>query len=78
MLRLRDWFEDGSVLVLDVPLACCAIETQSAAHGVPVIEDVGATIVVTPSGTITHVADDASTPTDIALSAAGTRPRRRR
>ncbi|MDO5737419.1 MAG: proton-conducting membrane transporter [Propionibacteriaceae bacterium] len=56
MLRLRDWFGDGSVLVLDVPLACCAIETQAAAEGLPFVDHIpeDGTLVVTLSGTITH------------------------
>ncbi len=28
MVSLRDWFGDGSVLVLGVPLDCSAMETQ--------------------------------------------------
>ena len=53
--RLRDWFGDGSVVVLDIPLACCALESQAAAVG-PVVGDLGAdaTLVVTLSGTITE------------------------
>ena len=33
MLSARDWFDDGSVFVVDVPLACCALETEAAAQG---------------------------------------------
>lgn len=55
MQRIRDWFEDGSVLVLDIPLACCAIETQAAASGPDVSEiPADARVVVTLSGTLTH------------------------
>ncbi|NHB84135.1 hypothetical protein G7085_04445 [Tessaracoccus sp. HDW20] len=31
MVAARDWFGDGSLFVVDVPLACCALETQAAA-----------------------------------------------
>lgn len=56
MMRLRDWFGDGSVLVLDVPLACCAIETQAAAQGRRWAEGIppDGKLVVTLSGTLTH------------------------
>ena len=57
MVRARDWFGDGSVFVVDVPLACCALETEAAAQGrgesdardIPA----GARVVVTLSGTLT-------------------------
>ncbi|MCC2592163.1 proton-conducting membrane transporter [Tessaracoccus sp. OS52] len=55
MLAVKDWFGDSSVYVLDVPLACCAIESQSAAGLVPEVEvPPGAKLVVALSGTITH------------------------
>lgn len=56
MVRLRDWFGDGSVLVLDVPLACCAIESQAAAAGLPIVDGIpdDGKLVVALSGTITH------------------------
>lgn len=58
MLQAVDWFDDASVFVIDVALACCALESQSAAGGrrhVPVDEvPPGARTVVTLSGTITH------------------------
>ena len=38
MATLRDWFGDGSVLILDVPLACCALESQAAAAGLPCVD----------------------------------------
>ena len=59
MRTVTDWFGDSSVFVLDVPLACCAIETQAAARDTPGdavapgLPD-GATLVVALSGTITH------------------------
>lgn len=58
MLAARDWFEDGSVYVVDVPLACCALETQAAAGARPEIDaaavPAGSSVVVTLSGTITE------------------------
>ena len=56
MVRLRDWFGDGSVPILDVPLACCAMETQQAASGLIFGEDIPehGTSVVALSGIITH------------------------
>lgn len=53
-LQARDWFDDGSVFVIDVPLACCALETQAATRG-RLVADVpkGAKVVATLSGTLT-------------------------
>ena len=57
MLSARDWFDDGSVFVVDVPLACCALETEAAAQGRGVVDPAGipedARVVVTLSGTLT-------------------------
>ncbi len=57
MVAARDWFGDGSVFVIDVPLACCALETQTAAgeRGCLPIAEIppSARVVVTLSGTIT-------------------------
>lgn len=53
-----DWFGDGSVAVLDLALACCAIETQAAAPPqVRLLAEPprGATTVITVSGTLTNV-----------------------
>lgn len=58
MLQARDWFGDASVFVVDVPLACCALETQAAAGSRPGVDTAsipeGAQVVVTLSGTITE------------------------
>lgn len=58
MLQARDWYDDGSLFVVDLPLACCALETQSAAQGRPTIDAAiipeGAPVVLTLSGTITR------------------------
>ncbi|MHA6525681.1 NADH-quinone oxidoreductase subunit B [Tessaracoccus sp. G1721] len=57
MLPARDWFDDASVFVVDVPLACCALETQAAAGARPMVDAAaippGARLIVTLSGTIT-------------------------
>lgn len=57
MLTARDWFGDGSVFVVDVPLACCALETQAAGEGRGEVDVAavppGAALIVTLSGTIT-------------------------
>ncbi len=57
MLTARDWFDDGTVFVVDVPLACCALETQAAARGRAEVDlaavPAGAAVVVTLSGTLT-------------------------
>lgn len=57
MISARDWFGDASVFVVDVPLACCALESQAAAGeraevGCDQIPE-GARVVVTLSGTVT-------------------------
>ena len=58
MLSARDWFGDGSVFVVDVPLACCALETQAAAGGRTAVDiadlPADADLVVTLSGTLTQ------------------------
>lgn len=57
MISARDWFGDASVFVVDVPLACCALESQAAAGERPEVDSdqipEGARVVVTLSGTIT-------------------------
>lgn len=57
-MRARDWYADGSVYVIDVPLACCALETQAAAGERPALDVAeipdGAKVVVTLSGTLTN------------------------
>lgn len=56
-MQARDWYGDGSLYVVDLPLACCALETQAAAGGRPGVEPAdipdGAKVVVTLSGTLT-------------------------
>lgn len=55
MLCFRDWFGDASLYVLDVPLACCALESQTAAEGRPVAQPpADAKLAVVLSGTLTR------------------------
>ncbi|MFV0429997.1 MAG: NADH-quinone oxidoreductase subunit B [Arachnia sp.] len=49
-----DWFGDGSLYVVDIPLACCALESQAATAGSLVQVPPRARVAVTLSGTITH------------------------
>ncbi len=56
-MRGWDWYGDQSVVVVDVPLACCALEVEAAipASAVSVAWDAPARQrVVTVSGTITN------------------------
>ncbi len=57
MLQAVDWFDDGSVFVVDLALACCALESQAAIgsrQGVPVADvPPDARVVLTVSGTLT-------------------------
>lgn len=59
MLQAVDWCGDGSVYVVDLALACCALESQAALDArprVPLAElPESARVVVTASGTLTHV-----------------------
>lgn len=57
MFTPRDWFADGRVFVYDLPLACCALESQAAIQNPALVQPPeGARLVVTLSGTITHAA----------------------
>lgn len=56
-MRYLDWFGDGSLVLLDLALACCAIETdiaRPAEH--QFLDEVpsGAKVVITVSGTLTN------------------------
>ncbi len=56
-MRGWDWYGDTSVVVVDVPLACCALEVEAAVPttALPVAWDApAARRVVTVSGTITN------------------------
>lgn len=58
MVQAVDWCGDGSVYVVDLALACCALESQAALaqrRRVPAAELPGdARVIVTASGTLTH------------------------
>jgi NADH-quinone oxidoreductase subunit B len=57
-MRWLDWYGDGSVYVVNVALACCALEFEAAAQGVPEVampDSVGSgtKVIVVVSGTVT-------------------------
>jgi NADH-quinone oxidoreductase subunit B len=57
-MRWLDWYGDGSVYVVNVALACCALEFEAAAQGVAAVAmpdavTVGTRVVVVVSGTVT-------------------------
>ncbi|MDO5066622.1 MAG: proton-conducting membrane transporter [Propionibacteriaceae bacterium] len=55
MAQFRDWFGDASLYVLDVPLACCALESQEAAtNRLEAQPPADARLAVVLSGTLTH------------------------
>lgn len=58
MLQAVDWYGDGTVFVVDLALACCALESQSALDGRPAasVEAIPAEarVVLTLSGTLTE------------------------
>jgi NADH-quinone oxidoreductase subunit B len=55
-IRWLDWYGDSSLIVVDVALACCALEFEAATLRVPAsiaaIRD-GTSVVVVVSGTVT-------------------------
>ena len=53
---MLDWFNDGAIIVVDLALACCAVESEFAVpEGAPVVEGIPdqARVVVVVSGTLT-------------------------
>ena len=57
-MRWLDWYGDGSVYVVNIALACCALEFEAAAEGVaevamPDAVAPGTRVVVVVSGTVT-------------------------
>ena len=57
-VRWLDWYGDGSVYVVNIALACCALEFEAASLGVAEVampDSVGAggRVVVVVSGTVT-------------------------
>ena len=53
-VRCWDWFGDRSLVVIDIALACCALEGEAAAAGLP-LSDLRAddNVVIVVSGTVT-------------------------
>jgi NADH-quinone oxidoreductase subunit B len=55
-MRWLDWYGDGSLYVVDIALACCALEFEAAATGVapaPAELARGTAVAVVVSGTVT-------------------------
>ncbi len=57
-MRWRDWYGDGSLYVVHVALACCALEVEAAAAGVPEVSlpaavEPGTRVAVVVAGTVT-------------------------
>lgn len=55
-MRWLDWYGDGSLHVLDIALACCALEAEAAASATSVLPEAlprAARVVVVVSGTVT-------------------------
>ena len=57
-MRWLDWYGDGSVYVVNIALACCTLEFEAAAQGVPAVTmpdsvATGTRVVVVVSGTVT-------------------------
>lgn len=53
-MRCWDWFGDRSLVVVDIALACCALEVETAADGLTLDElRPGDRVVVVVSGTVT-------------------------
>lgn len=53
---MLDWFNDGAIIVVDLALACCAVESEFAVpEGAPVVDTIPdhARVVVVVSGTLT-------------------------
>ncbi|MGA4669407.1 NADH-quinone oxidoreductase subunit B [Propionibacteriaceae bacterium Y1923] len=55
-MQIVDWYSDASVVVVDLALACCAVESEFAVpEGAPQLSEVpqGALVVAIVSGTLT-------------------------
>ena len=53
---MLDWFNDGAIIVVDLALACCAVESEFAVpEGAPLVDAIPdqARVVVVVSGTLT-------------------------
>jgi NADH-quinone oxidoreductase subunit B len=85
-VRWLDWYGDGSTIVVDIGLACCALEFEAAAGSVPAAPGAAATVdaprlaaggrvVVVVSGTVTdRLAPAVAAIVDAARSYGGQRP----
>lgn len=76
-IRWLDWYGDGRVVVVDVGLACCALEFEAAAAGARQLTEPppDARAVVVISGTVTdRLAPGVLAVADAAESLAGRRP----
>jgi NADH-quinone oxidoreductase subunit B len=77
-VRWLDWYDDGSLHVLDVGLACCALEFDAAAlsmAALPAELPTGARVAVVISGTVTdRLAPAVASIVDACEQLAGQRP----
>lgn len=86
-MRWLDWYGDGSLVVVDVGLACCALELEAAAADVPDMAEAagavatgpdlapGGRVVVVVSGTVTdRLAPSVMSIVDAARSYGGQEP----
>jgi NADH-quinone oxidoreductase subunit B len=81
-VRWLDWYGDDSLLVVDVALACCALEFEAAALAIPTSATDGRPrlaehpqVVVVVSGTVTDRLAPAVAAIIQAATAPGNRPR---
>jgi NADH-quinone oxidoreductase subunit B len=77
-MRWLDWYGDGSLHVLEIGLACCALELEAAAFdagALPTALVTGSRVVVVVSGTVTdRLAPGVLALVDACASLAGRRP----
>jgi NADH-quinone oxidoreductase subunit B len=77
-MRWLDWYGDGSLHVLEIGLACCALELEAAAFdagALPTALATGSRVVVVVSGTVTdRLAPGVLALVDACASLAGRRP----
>lgn len=78
-MQWTDWYGDQSLIVIDVGLACCALEFEVAAAGLvigtPLLAP-GGQVVVVVSGTVTdRLAPGVAAIVDAAAAYGGQRPR---
>lgn len=77
-MRWLDWYGDGSLFVLDIALACCALEFDAAAlatAAIPGEVGPGSRVVVVVSGTVTdRLAPAVAALVDACAEQSGLRP----